>query len=48
MNKRTLLIAAVFHFGTFSRKRQLKTSQVDKKTLSAPAVKVTTFQDAAN
>ena len=31
MNNRILLIAAVFHFCTSSRKRQLKTSQVDTK-----------------
>ena len=31
MNKRTLLIAAVFHFFTSSGKRQLKTSQVNSK-----------------
>ena len=47
MNKRTLLIAAVFHFVHPVEKRQLKTSQVDSKTLSASAVKVNNFQDAA-
>ena len=46
MNNRRLLIAAVFHFYASSGKRQLKISQVDKKTLSASAFKVNKFQDA--
>ena len=46
MNNRGLLIAAVFHF-VHPVEIQLKTSQVDKKTLLASAVKVNKFQDAA-
>ena len=48
MNNRRLLIAAVFHFVRLVAKRQLNTSQVDaSETLSASALKVNNFQDAA-
>ena len=44
MNKRNLLIAAVFHFFTSSGKRQLKTSQVDSKLCQLQLSKYTTFK----
>ena len=47
MNNRGLLIAALFHFVHPVEKDSYKHHKLIQKTLSASAVKVNKFQDAA-